>query len=129
MALEFIKLFEEAAPPLVESFRAWLSPEGKMLPIEAPTHEQDAWNKLGKGASMESASVKLYGYGWLRVVSYGSNAIMANTEDGKGITPRQKKELIDTAIEQGVTHVLFDNGNSYRTIWVDEEKMLSESGS
>lgn len=108
-----------------DNFYSWLSPSGEFH-IFNDSHGEWAekyLNKKGidKGSSESFGSVLNYMFkrGWFRITRYGDDIYCHNPF----IKPSGKplKELIDSAIENNMRLIKWDNEDDERIIWVNEE--------
>lgn len=96
--------------------KGWVDPEGNFYPLDGVPHELWARQALGGDLEKEKASEELYKKGWLRVVPYGSNAVMSNA-DGQQPTTKQKRTLTDLAQLEGLQSYYHDNGSKSSVVW------------
>lgn len=106
----------------VENGKFWLSLDGKFYPVgRFPTHEE--WARRTKGLEGPSAdsfrgSASLYSDGWVRVSSvFSQGRVLASSEGGRKLAPAQEKALHDVGLFLGAESVSFDNGNSSRILY------------
>jgi len=110
----------------------WMDEDGKFYRVAFGAHESFARRhltpkELGNLGDLgdHEATKLLYDKGWVRVVPYDINTLSAETWKGKILNSTQLRELIDMAIENGMTSVRLDNGNTFRVVWLDENKMVA----
>lgn len=93
----------------------WLDPNAKMHPVGSYEHWDWALTYLTKKEGFDKAEVEknVYGYmvklGWSRVALFeysGQIAIEYDSNKDQPLTPRQMKELKDTAIEYGAKELI-----------------------
>jgi hypothetical protein len=96
--------------------KSWLSPAGEFFPLgDFSTHEE--WARKTAGVS-KNGSAELYKQGWARVTGVGeAGRMVANSEGGRRLVPKQTSALKDAAIFKGSESAQFDNGNSVSTIY------------
>lgn len=91
----------------------WLTPTGQYLPV-LDNHGKSL-REYNIGVSYDDAFSK----GYVRVTFVG-NALYANIEGSRGIYPKQKRELINIALETGKDQVVYDYGIDSKIIWQRE---------
>ena len=109
-------------------YYGWMDEDGKFYRVAFGAHESFARRQLNPkelGNLGSGASEALYDKGWVRVVPYGSDAMSAGTWNGKTLNNTQLNEIIDMAIENGMTQVYLDNGNTFKVVWLDEKEMVA----
>lgn len=93
----------------------WLSPDAKMHPVAAYEHWNWAMNYLTSKEHYDKEEVKddVYGamvkLGWSRVSAFtyeGKRALEYDCSKHRPLSPRQMKELKDTAIEEGANEII-----------------------
>lgn len=90
----------------------WLKPDGTYIPVF--TNHGDYLSKNTKFVSVWTAIEN----GWCRV-TYVGGILYANANS---INPKQKRELINLALESGKEKINLDNDGDTRTIWQREER-------
>ena len=91
---------------------SWLTPDGKFLPVINGSHAEYGYKNIIKSTKVIDEMWKM---GYMRVCFMGA-VLMAHNE----IMPpndKQKKALINLAIECGDTAVEYDYGDDYKTLW------------
>ena len=109
---------------------SWLSPDGKFYPNSPGSYHEDAAVELKKNIYNDFDESDAYEFmmqqGWIRVGNSNGaypNQIIGNNFLTKSINYKQKKALIDFAIESGKKIALFDNGTPRDIVlWQKEEE-------
>jgi hypothetical protein len=115
--------------------KGWIDPHGNFHAIPGGlTHEHLArkiWDGKTETEDMASplwGSKQMYKNGWARVVPYGRDTLSAEVSRGvRSLTYSQLEKLKDLAIEEGMTSIRLDNGNSLTAIWEDEDLLVARS--
>ena len=110
----------------------WVDVSGKKYSVKSSEiHEMAARRILGlapwqKGEGQKEASDVLLEKGWVKITSYGAN--MCGEIDGNRVfNSRQKKEILDTALEDGTDYVYVENLTGMHLVWSREESNLVAS--
>lgn len=92
-----------------ENLHSWLNPQGEFISLNGKSHGDYS---SSVGLNIDQMFLK----GWLRITFY-SNKIYAHNDKLKSINYKQKKSLIDLAIENHMSHVILDFGENEKIIW------------
>lgn len=98
-------------------FYSWLSPDGKFYKITSPdTHQEWAQKFL---ATNDNVLDTMFRKGWFRITRYGDEIACHNNfvrPSGKAF-----KQLIDTALENHMSSVEWDNEDDSKIIWTNSD--------
>lgn len=94
---------------------SWLSPGGKFFPV--PAHSSHAEQSRAMGFEGPDA---LFQNGWHRVIVQGRDVYVYNPH--MTLNHKQKGELTDAAMTEGMTAVNHDNGKTTRVIWDKQDR-------
>jgi len=111
----FHKIFLESSGR--DLFYSWLSPNGEFFKITSPdTHQEWAQKFL---ASNDNVLDTMFRKGWFRITRYGDEIGCHNNF----IRPSGKpfKQLIDTALENNMSSVEWDNEEDSKIIWTNSD--------
>ena len=91
---------------------AWLTPDGRFLPVLSGTHAEFAYKNIRPS---NKAIDEAWTLGYMRITFQGA-VLMAHNEKMPP-NDKQKKALINLAIECGDAAVEYDYGDDYKTLW------------
>jgi hypothetical protein len=95
-----------------EILYSWLSPRGEFVPLNGISHMDHSYS-LGLNIG------DMWQKGWFRI-NYLGDKIYANNEK-LFINDRQKKALIDAAIENNMNYIVYDSGEDEKIIWSKDQ--------
>jgi hypothetical protein len=101
-----------------EDLIAWLAPHGKFYPIIQPDTHQSWAVRFFKD---KNAVENIYKKGWVRVYYYSKTIYASNADNPPNA--RQRKELIDLALENGFNEVIWDSEENEKVIWSREDRL------
>lgn len=104
-----------------DNLRSWLTPQGLFHPLQGMMHSHDALNFHSRTSEFfREAQDDLLKKGWQRIATYEKN-IMTNNPYFEP-NRKQKEELINLAIEQNMSNVIYDNDKNETIIWDKSDK-------
>jgi hypothetical protein len=105
----------------IDNLRSWLTPQGLFHPLQGAMHSHDALNYHSRTSQyFKEAQEDLFKKGWQRIATYDKNIMTNNpyVEPNR----KQKEELVNLAIEQNMSNVIYDNDKTEIIIWDKSDK-------